>query len=150
MAEAVTWTDVVKAEPGHVFSDFEESGIRVRVLRGPASLCAYVGVPTDHPLVGFRYDDIPLDVHGGLTYAGAGLIGLGKDLYWFGWDYAHSGDYCVYYDTTGIGSDRTHEKRWLPGEVAAEAREAAKQLARLRVEERPPVDRIVVDPEPAR
>ena len=49
--------------------------------------CGYVGVPEDHPWHGKGYDDVDLDVHGGLTYADAR-----DDLWWFGYDCAHLGD----------------------------------------------------------
>ena len=49
--------------------------------------CGYVGVPEDHPWHGKGYDEVDLDVHGGLTYADAR-----DDLWWFGYDCAHAGD----------------------------------------------------------
>ena len=49
--------------------------------------CGYVGVPEDHPWHGKGYDDVDIDVHGGLTYADAR-----DDLWWFGYDCAHLGD----------------------------------------------------------
>jgi hypothetical protein len=45
--------------------------------------CGYVTVPKDHPHYGRRYDDINVDVHGGLTYANEGT---------FGFDCAHWND----------------------------------------------------------
>jgi hypothetical protein len=49
--------------------------------------CGYVSVPKDHPWHGKTYDEVGLDVHGGLTYAG-----MRDDLWWFGYDCAHLGD----------------------------------------------------------
>lgn len=64
------------------------------------ALCGYVGLPPEHPLHGKDYDDANVDVHGGLTYANAcgGDIchmprtGESDDVWWLGFDCAHSGD----------------------------------------------------------
>jgi hypothetical protein len=58
--------------------------------------CGYVGVPKNHPWWGLDYDDVQVDIHGGLTY------GRNKhpeadeqtptDFWWFGFDTAHFGD----------------------------------------------------------
>lgn len=67
------------------------------ILKGPASLCAYVGIPASHPMAGKDYDHVDLDVHGGLTYSDAELINVPEDkYYWYGWDYAHGGDKSFY------------------------------------------------------
>ena len=42
---------------------------------------------------GIHYDNIPLSVHGGLTFSGTPCMCLYG--YWIGWDYAHSGDYSI-------------------------------------------------------
>jgi len=40
------------------------------INRGPSGAwCGYVGVGPDHPLHGVQYDDVDVDVHGGLTYS---------------------------------------------------------------------------------
>jgi len=49
--------------------------------------CGYVTVPKDHPWHGKTYNDVDLDVHGGLTYAG-----MEDGDWWFGYDCAHFGD----------------------------------------------------------
>jgi hypothetical protein len=54
-------------------------------------------VPKTHPWFGKGYDDegpINCDVHGGLTYSEDALQALPQvnDLWWFGYDCAHSGD----------------------------------------------------------
>jgi hypothetical protein len=72
------------------------------------ALCGDVGVPPEHPLHGADYDDIEVEVHGGLTFAGPcdegaaarGEIGIchvpapGRpaDVYWLGFDCAHAFD----------------------------------------------------------
>jgi len=55
----------------------------------------YVGVPTDHKYYGIQYDtedmwDAP--VHGGLSYSDK-LPGFPDNLWFFGYDFAHAGDY---------------------------------------------------------
>lgn len=64
------------------------------------SWCGYVGVPKDHPAYGQHYNDVSVDVHGGLTYSEvcSGAIchipeaGEEDHLQWFGFDCAHLGD----------------------------------------------------------
>lgn len=116
------WKEVVDAKPGHIFYDAFDDGIRVVVMRGPAALCAYLGVPKDHPLAGFDYNDIPIQVHGGLTYGNEGKEGyLPAGFYWYGWDYAHSGDFSTYDEDSRWKHDA---KKWTVKDVVAEAKDA--------------------------
>lgn len=120
-----TWEDVVAAEVGHVFVDEFEEGVRFLIMRGPVSLCAYVGIPPSHPLAGWDYDDLNVTCHGGLTYAGTGVHGDGE-TYWYGWDYTHSGDYSTYYDERPL-SDFPRgrgEMKWTPAMVYSDSWEA--------------------------
>lgn len=63
-------------------------------------LCGYVGVPPGHPWHGKNYYDLPVDVHGGLTYAREcdGHIchvpspGEPEHLWWLGFDCGHAFD----------------------------------------------------------
>ncbi len=86
------------------------------VVRGPSgALCGYVGVNSSHPWFEQDYDNIePYPaVHGGLTFASKcdprpeaevdGIchkveIGEDDNIWWLGFDCAHSGDYCPKYD----------------------------------------------------
>jgi len=56
----------------------------------------YIGVPKDHPWWGMDYNDVPCEVHGGLTYGKkehpSALKGVPTDLWWFGFDCAHYQD----------------------------------------------------------
>jgi len=62
--------------------------------------CGYVGMPPGHPWHGRDSDDVDVQVHGGLTYAGKcnGVIchvprdGEPADVFWLGFDCAHCGD----------------------------------------------------------
>lgn len=84
--------------------DFDHEGIKCKVFRvvapdGPiredgtqhifgGHLCGYISIPTDHPYFSKDYNDIEIDVHGGLTY-GENI----NDEYWIGFDCAHSFDF---------------------------------------------------------
>lgn len=126
-----TFEDVAAAESGHVFCDEFDEGVRFIILRGPVSLCAYVGVPPSHPLAGKDYDDLPISAHGGLTYAGTGVHGDGE-TYWYGWDYAHSGDRSTYdYITEGRRAMAERETAWTPAMVYADAWEAVYEFKKL-------------------
>ena len=95
--QITSWDDVIKSEVGHVFHDEFTKGMRFIILRGPASLCAYVGLPLEHPLSGQSYDDLTVDCHGGLTFSKEGDgKHLPKSYWWYGWDYAHCDDASTY------------------------------------------------------
>jgi hypothetical protein len=83
-------------EPDRV--DFVHCGLACMGLRGPmGNWCGYVGVPKEHPAYGKAYDDVDVNVHGGLTYAAPcrGHIchvpepGMPDDVFWFGFDCGH-------------------------------------------------------------
>jgi hypothetical protein len=58
-------------------------------------LCGYVILPKGHKYYGLDYDDIPVSVHGGLTYST--LI----DENWvIGFDCAHGGDLIPYFGSS--------------------------------------------------
>lgn len=58
--------------------------------------CGYVGIASGHPLYNNPYQEVDLNVHGGLTYSGTGSGSIhfeGLDGLWlFGFDCAHSQD----------------------------------------------------------
>lgn len=83
---------------------WERAGLTCKMLRHDnlKHWCGYVGLHAAHPSHGKGYDDIDVDVHGGLTYARANFpYCLPDGLWWVGFDCAHSGD-CV----PGINSAR--------------------------------------------
>lgn len=120
-----TFQELANDEVGTKYIDSFEDGLRLIVLRGPSALCAYIGIPKDHPLANFSYDDIPLSVHGGLTF---GALGDGTYLpgeqFFYGWDYAHSGDKSFYDLTYFSHSPRVNDKAWLVDEVESELKYA--------------------------
>jgi hypothetical protein len=65
-----------------------EAGLPAKVLIMPMGhRCGYVGTD-DKAFEGKGYDDIDVEVHGGLTYARTEADGL----LWYGFDCAHYGD----------------------------------------------------------
>lgn len=104
-----TWGDGPwRDEPDKMQWRDEETGLPCLIVRGPSgALCGYVGVDTAHPLHGKGWmDDVDFDVHGGITFTnGCGhdadpargichipAPGEPDDVWWFGFDCAHSGD----------------------------------------------------------
>ena len=56
--------------------------------------CGYVGTSPQHPNFGLGYDDVDVNVHGGLTFAGHPIAGdPDETFWWFGFDCNHGGDY---------------------------------------------------------
>ena len=114
-----TFEETVKDAAGTIYEDWFDGGVRCIIMRGPVALCAYLGVPEDHPLAGTSYDDLPLRCHGGLTFSEKGG---GKwhpaGFWWFGWDYAHAGDFCFY--DLKQGAVYSRDKKWTVDEVRAE------------------------------
>lgn len=84
----------------------EQTGLPCLIVRGRhGGLCGYVGVPHNHTLYGIEYDDLDINVHGGLTFAAkcapedkehaiCHIVEPSEDddVWWFGFDCAHSGD----------------------------------------------------------
>lgn len=69
-----------------------DAGLRAVVLALPLGhRCGYVAVPHEHPAYGKGYDDVDVEAHGGLTYAGGEdeYPAEGSGLWWFGYDCAH-------------------------------------------------------------
>lgn len=63
--------------------------------------CGYAAVPPGHPLHGKGYDNVDVDVHGGLTYSEfcrgeichVSAPGEPDNVFWFGFDCHHGGDF---------------------------------------------------------
>lgn len=98
------WDD----EPDKIQFRDEATGFPCLIVRGPSgALCGYVGVPEGHPYYRQDYDSCDVAAHGGLTFSshcshGAedrGICHLPEpgepdNVWWLGFDCAHSGDYC--------------------------------------------------------
>jgi hypothetical protein len=116
------------------------------IVRSPAigNLCGYVGVGSAHPAYGVDYNHLDLDAHGGLTYAdrcqeghphvGVGVChvpfpGRSEDIWWLGFDCAHSGDRLPWsYIPLVSETTRYRDQDY----VAAEVTNLAAQLGRMR------------------
>jgi hypothetical protein len=78
-------------EPDQV--DFTYKDIPCRVIRQEIGhLCGYIKVPNEHKFYKLDYDDIDIDVHGGITFNGS--IEDAENEFWIGFDCAHWGDVC--------------------------------------------------------
>ena len=73
---------------------FEYHGFPCVILFMPMGYrCGYVGIPEGHKYYGMKYDEIPVDCHGGLTYFDSRLRGQeDKHTWWIGFDCGHSCD----------------------------------------------------------
>lgn len=81
-------------EPDELSFDDDGTELPCRIVRNlSGALCGYVGISVDHPLHSIHYTDVgpDLEVHGGLTFSGE--LKKGCELWWFGFDCAHYGDY---------------------------------------------------------
>jgi hypothetical protein len=114
----ITFEQARSAGVGTIFIDRFDEGLRFVVLRGRCSLCAYVGIPKDHPLAGHSYEDLPVQAHGGLTFAGNDIKGMPSDMFWYGWDYSHCYDFS-FYDKDGDYNEKA--KHWTPDDVAEDS-----------------------------
>lgn len=81
----------------------KETGLPCLIVRNPmGALCGYVGVSKEHPLFNKDYDEVGVEVHGGLTFSDfcqeGGKIchevceGEDDKVWWLGFDTAHLGD----------------------------------------------------------
>jgi len=111
---------------------WKHKGLQCRVLSSPfeGTLNGYVAVTEKHPAYGKSYDDLDIDVHGGLTFGSQGrkdsLRWPNPKLWWFGFDTAHAWDYVKYRD--GTESEGHH---WTIEEVTAEVEKMAEQFYTL-------------------
>lgn len=73
---------------------FEYKGFSCVVLFLPWGYrCGYVGLPSNNEYYNVDYMNIPVDCHGGLTYAESSLcMQDDKDIWWIGFDCAHCFD----------------------------------------------------------
>ena len=105
--DKTTWGDGPwMNEPDKIQWLDEETNMPCLIVRNPSgALCGYVGVTSEHPAYGKDYSEVNVDVHGGLTFAHTCLhtddnlsichvVEDGEDdnVWWFGFDTAHTGD----------------------------------------------------------
>jgi len=115
-------------EKNRIVYDIFDEGVRFIILRGPFHWCGYVGIPEDHPLANFSYDDLAgVSAHGGLTFAGTRET-WPKGYYWYGWDYGHLGDRSHFEHDSGLKEDG-HD--WTIEEVIKDSQDAIYDFKRL-------------------
>jgi hypothetical protein len=113
--------------------EFSAYGYTCRVLGGPfKNYNGYVGVPKGHPAFNVQYENLGIDVHGGLTFSQMGtknsLRFPNPEIWWIGFDTAHIGDWIEYQDGT---HPESNGKKWTPEMVAEECSKVAKQLMEM-------------------
>lgn len=97
------------SEPDKVQWQDEATGLPCLIVRSThvtGALCGYVGIAEGHPDFGKGYDDVEVEVHGGLTFAAfctesddetrhichVPAAGEPDHVWWLGFDCSHSGD----------------------------------------------------------
>lgn len=89
---------------------------------------AYVEIPKKHELYGKHYDDIDINVHGGLTYSDDELMLVKSESWFIGWDYAHAGDYVGYYVDFLYNEVLKREKKWTTKEIIKDCENVIDQI----------------------
>ena len=97
--------------------------------------CCYFRIPSGDKYSKYKdcdYDDIPLDVHGGITFKSDRLNTAEGFLYgcWIGWDYAHLGDYIEYTEELKKFNERDG-KKWTTEELIRDCKDAIDQFIEL-------------------
>lgn len=122
-------------------------GVPCLVVRSPVtgSFCGYTAVTPQH--IHYRRDcgKPNVECHGGLTYSGE-IEGFGGEVWWFGFDTAHFGDYLPAIMGPGLGRALGLEIAGIAGRattykalpyVRAEVESVAVQLMRFPLRRRP-------------
>lgn len=127
----------MEKDPTKIEKLWKYAGLKCAIIHHGSHRCGYVSVPKTHIAYGIYYDDVHVNVHGGLTfsdYAKHNKYLKGKDTYWFGFDCAHAGDQ---YRTPNLlrtfteGSTGTGHW-WTLEEVVEETNKLAEQLVALQ------------------
>ena len=127
ISEYPTWEELLKMPSGTILKHWKDGMLDIIIMRGPSSLCAYIGVPKDHPLSGKGYITVNLKCYCGLTYGNPTSPNNYKDSehYYFGWHYDRENDYCFYYDHPILSKyDHSHYKKWLLQDVEKDMEES--------------------------
>ena len=128
----LTWEELKEKSVGTILHDEFNEGIRFIIMRGPGSLCAYIGIPLEHPLANKNYNDLPIDCHGGLTFARKGSGHYPEGFFWYGWDYGHcDGDDYSFYDDNFSSPRLEESKKWLIEDVMEDSWGAKYDFKRL-------------------
>jgi len=129
------WNELVNTKTGTVLQHGKHSGIEYYIVCGPVSVVAYIRIPEGSPYLDSEYDDVGLDVHGGLTYKGTkwweGEVEGSTGSLYFGWDYSHWQDR-PFYDEMFRNN---REIEWTDDLVLPEVLEACEEFARMQTDE---------------
>lgn len=108
--------------------EWEHAGLKCVVLFIINShRCGYVRVPKDNPAFKLNYNDVPVIVHGGLTFGDKTLDDMAEEgYYWFGFDCAHAGDMIQ-----GMLCFDSKEHFWTTEDVEMETNKLAEQLSKI-------------------
>lgn len=127
-------------EPDMMQWEDEATGLPCLMHRHPGtgSWCGYVGVREGHPHYRKHYDELDLEVHGGLTYSDEcnGEIchetPEPDDVWWLGFDCVHLGDFAPLHDVVymKIGCREDYQYRDMTY-VKSECEKLALQLYNL-------------------
>lgn len=90
--------------------DFTHMGYECNAVRNFIGVwCGFVRLPISHPWCNMPYEEIPVNVHGGLSFSGhreGSHQGIDSDFFWVGFDCARAGDY--------VPGVRAFEKKMFP------------------------------------
>lgn len=89
---------------------------------------AYIEIPKGHKLYQKDYDDIYINVHGGLTYSDDILMGKKSENWFIGWDYAHYKDYAGFYEDLPNFVKNYNLKKWTTEEIIEECKNGIEQI----------------------
>lgn len=102
--------------------EWESEGFKCKVIFARQShRCGYVGVPKGHIAYDKDYDELPIDVHGGLTYGS-----IEGTVCWFRFDCAHLGD-----KMAEMPELSSKDHFWSLEETIKETEQMAKQFKKL-------------------
>lgn len=104
------------------YKAFEYKGYKCRIIRPHKReiihLCGYVGLPSGHKYFGEDYDNIGVEVHGGLTYSSQRLhMQPEDDLWWIGFDCGHYGDISFLKDDLHFPGDTYKDMNFVESEI---------------------------------
>lgn len=118
--------------PGEILFEDTYKNIDFVIVSYGTHPCAYIKIPESNKYYNIDYlkadELLNFPVNGGLTFYG-GLSKLNKDGRWYGWDYAHCGDYCGY-EEAFLEDLRTGGKKWTTEEIYEEVKAAIDILVR--------------------
>ncbi|HYT41828.1 MAG TPA: hypothetical protein VEP90_05750 [Methylomirabilota bacterium] len=117
-------------------------GVPYKILQNPRLFfpLAYIRIPEKHPWLKVdNYNDIPLDVHGGITFLTTitGKEKIEEDWHkftpgtWLGWDYGHAGDFNYIISSlqnVQKWNKKIKNKFWQFDEIEEEIKDAINQM----------------------